>query len=253
MPPTVATDPRPGPVPPPDRRLLRYPRRSLVLLGGIPGAGKSTLLSRLYGLTGTEVRTVRSPDGVQVVDSLQSRNALAPWLDTVPYPAWRWVVHLLHYMRILLAMRHGGPVIVHETATRPAVRTLIGLSCRLARIEAHLLLIDADPAEARRGQAERGRMVTSRSFRTHGLRWRRLLDTCADGPAAVLSGARSLVLLDRTLARRVQRIQFGAEPAAPTAPTRRVLQCVPMYSAALLTALCAPRLRTGRDGGTMVA
>ncbi|PSK96408.1 AAA domain-containing protein [Murinocardiopsis flavida] len=240
MPPTVATDPCPGPVPSPDRRLLHYPRRSLVLLGGIPGAGKSTLLSRLYGLTGTEVRTVRSPDGVRVVDSQQSRNALAPWLGAVPYPAWRWVVHLLHYVRILLALCSGGPVIVHETATRPAVRTLISVVCRLARVEPHLLLLDAEPAEARRGQLERGRMVTSRSFRTHGLRWRRLLDRCADGPAAVLSGARSLVLLDRALARRVQRIRFGAGPDGPSDPSaaaRRVLQCVPVYSAALLMAL----------------
>ncbi|MFC4561624.1 AAA family ATPase [Nocardiopsis mangrovi] len=205
----AAAPPRPAAVPPP---VLHYPARSLVLLGGVPGAGKSTLLNRLYGLDGTETGTVRTREGVRVVDSQQSRNRLTPALRLVPYPWWRWVVHVLHYARVVAALRTGDPVIVHETGTRRAVRRLLGWHCRRASVEVHLVLIDVAPDEALRSQIERGRRVTAYSHRTHSRRWTRLLSACGSGPGAVLRGARSLELLDRAKARALGAIRFTSTP-----------------------------------------
>ncbi|MDA8368562.1 MAG: AAA family ATPase [Nocardiopsaceae bacterium] len=188
--------------------VLRYPPRSLVLVGGVPGAGKSTLLNRVYGLDGTETATACSAQGVRIVDSQQSRNLLTPRLRTVPYPAWRWAVHVMHHVRIVLALRSGNPVIVHEPGTRWTIRRLLAWYCRCFAAEAHLVLIDAAPEEALRGQVLRGRRVTSRSHRAHTRRWRRLLAACAKGPEAVVPGARSLVLLDREQARRLTAVEF---------------------------------------------
>lgn len=201
-----------------DEFVLRYPRRCLLLLGGLPGAGKSTLLGRLYGLSGTETATVRSADGVHVVDSLQSRNRLTPRLRAVPYPLWRWVTHLLHYLRVLTALRGGGPVIVHETGTRRPVRLLFALYCRLTGAELHLLFIDAAPAEARRGQLTRGRRVSRHSFRGHLRRWRALRRAVSRDPRRAVPEARSLVLLARPEAALLHRIDFGARRSAPRFP-----------------------------------
>ncbi|GLU46170.1 AAA family ATPase [Nocardiopsis ansamitocini] len=236
---TIRVSTHPLPAKPPKSHTLRYPRRSLVLLGGIPGAGKSTLINRLYGLTGTETSTVRTSDGVWIVDSLQSRNRLTPILRGVPYPSWRWVVHVLHYVRVVAALRGGGPVIVHEAATRGIIRRLIGLCCRAAGVQMHVLLIDADPREARQGQITRGRVITARSFRTHERRWRALIDACAG--ASTLPGSHSVVVLNRVRASGLRRIVFGARPAAGRSsygPAARVLTCPQVYSsAALLTTL----------------
>ncbi|GAA3735707.1 AAA family ATPase [Salinactinospora qingdaonensis] len=192
---------------------LCYPQRSLVLLGGIPGAGKSTLLNRLYGLNGTETATARTAEGVYVIDSQQSRNRLTPLLRHIPYVCWRWVVHVLHYVRIIAALRTGDPVVVHETGTRRLVRLLLGTYCRLVGAQAHVVLIDVDPADARRGQVHRGRMVTSRSFRSHARRWARLIDACALGAGRVLPWAASLTILDRPRAHRLTGIWFTSGAA----------------------------------------
>ncbi|WP_067974203.1 AAA family ATPase [Nocardiopsis trehalosi] len=216
----MPTSLRPAPAAPtalrtPPADVLRYPGRSLVLLGGVPGAGKSTLLNRLYGLDGTATATVRTSDGVRVVDSQQSRNRLTPLLRRVPYPAWRWVVHVLHYLRVAAALRTGDPVVVHETGTRRAVRRLLGWYCRRSGVGVHLLLIDVAPGEARRSQYARGRRVTARSHRAHTRRWRRVLAACGGGPGAVLPGSRSLLLVDRRRADRIGAIRFTAAPAPP--------------------------------------
>nr|WP_246422132.1 AAA family ATPase [Nocardiopsis mwathae] len=182
----------------------------MIVLGGVPGAGKSTLLRRLYGLEGTETRTSVTHDGVRIVDSQASRNRLTPWLRRVPYPAWRWAVHLLHVARVLLALRMGGPVIVHETATRGPVRWLLGWYCRLVGVGVHLVLIDVSPDEALSGQEARRRRVSARSNRAHTRRWRRLLAACARGPGAAVPGAVSLVLVDREGVARLSGIEFTA-------------------------------------------
>ncbi|QVJ00547.1 AAA family ATPase [Nocardiopsis eucommiae] len=185
-----------------------YPRRSLVLVAGVPGAGKSTLLRRLFGLRGDEARPVLTADGVRVIDSLQSRYQLRPLLARVPYPLWRWVVHVLHLAQVAAALC-GGPVVVHECGTRLPVRVLLALLCRFRRYEVHVLMIDATPEEARSGQNARGRRVTERSHRMHSRRWRRLRAATRHGPAAFAPGARSLLVLDRRQARELTWIRFG--------------------------------------------
>ncbi|WP_028648013.1 AAA family ATPase [Nocardiopsis sp. CNT312] len=190
-----------------------YPRRSLLLVAGVPGAGKSTLLRRLFGLREDEERTVLTAEGVRVIDSLQSRHQLGPLLGRVPYPLWRWVVHVLHLARLAAALR-GGPVVLHECGTRSPVRVLLALLCRLRRYELHVLMIDATPQEARNGQDARGRHVTERSHRAHSRRWRRLRTAARYGPTAFAPGARSLLTLNRCRARDLAWIRFGSRAPA---------------------------------------
>ncbi|WP_236574766.1 ATP-binding protein, partial [Nocardiopsis sp. FR26] len=171
-----------------------YPPRSLLLVTGVPGAGKSTLLRRLFGLHGNEEQTVLTAQGVRVIDSLQSRYRLGRLLGHLPYPLWRWTVHVLHLARTAAALR-GGPVVVHECGTRSPVRALLALLCRLRRYQMHVVMIDATPREARSGQDARGRRVSARSHRAHARRWRRLRAAARCGPAAFAPGARSLLAL----------------------------------------------------------
>ncbi|MUL41018.1 ATP-binding protein [Streptomonospora sp. PA3] len=193
-------------------RVLRYPAGTLLLVGGIPGAGKSTLLNRLFGLDGTETRPVQTPGGVRVIDSQQARNRLGRRLRALPYPVWRWVTHLLHYVRILRALHAGSlPAAVHITATHRSVMRLLGWYSRRRGVEVHLMLIDVDPQEAMRSQIERGRRLGPRSHRRHVRRWRRVLADCASGAEAVVPGARSLLLLERAAAPEIVEIRFTSE------------------------------------------
>ncbi|WP_160050964.1 ATP-binding protein [Nocardiopsis sp. FR4] len=194
-----------------------YPPRSLLLVTGVPGAGKSTLLRRLFGLHGNEEQTVLTAQGVRVIDSLQSRYRLRRLLGHLPYPLWRWTVHVLHLARTAAALR-GGPVVVHECGTRSPVRALLALLCRLRRYQMHVVMIDATPREARSGQDARGRRVSARSHRAHARRWRRLRAAARCGPAAFAPGARSLLALDRHRARELAWVRFG-----PCADTRAFL------------------------------
>ncbi|GAA0985844.1 AAA family ATPase [Nocardiopsis tropica] len=189
-------------------RGMVYPRRSLVLVSGVPGAGKSTLLRRLFGLRENEERTVLTAEGVRVIDSLQSRYRLGPLLGRIPYPLWRWVVHVLHLVRVAAALR-GGPVVLHECGTRSPVRVLLALLCRLRRYEMHVVMIDATPREARNGQDARGRRVSERSHRAHSRRWRRLRAATRRRPTAFAPGVRSLLALDRHRAQELAWIRFG--------------------------------------------
>jgi hypothetical protein len=204
-----------------DAFVLRYPRHSLLLVGGLPGAGKSTLLARLYGLSGRETAPVRTRDGVWVLDSLHARNRLTPYLRAVPYPLWRWATHLLHYVRVFAALRRRAPVVVHETGTRRTVRRLLALYCRITGAELHLLFVDATPAEARRGQDMRGRRVSERSFRTHQRRWLALRRAIARDPQQAVPEARSLVLVTRGEAACLHRIDFTGRAASRVVPAAR--------------------------------
>ena len=204
--------PAPGcadlPVPP------GFPPRSFVLLAGVPGAGKSTLLARMYGLHGHEEHTAIGADGERIVDSLQARRRLHRVFGRLPYPLWRWTVHLLHLVRVAAALR-GGPVIVHESGTRRPVRLLLALACRVRRYSVHVVVIDATPDEALDGQRARGRLVTRRSHRTHSRRWARLRRLRQRGPGAFVPGASTLLALDRSAAARLPRFRFAAEPPLP--------------------------------------
>ncbi|WP_238165519.1 AAA family ATPase [Kribbella caucasensis] len=171
------------------------------MLGGIPGAGKSTLLRRLFP-GGTE------DGGVRVFDSGWVRDRWRPVLGGVPYSWWRPVLHLTYYGLVLRAMRAGGPLVVHDCATRPWVRRLIGWRARRSGLAVHLVLLDVPEDVARSGQHARGRVVRSGSMDKHSRRWPRLLERAAEEPGRVVPGAASAVVLDRRGADQLEKISF---------------------------------------------
>jgi hypothetical protein len=180
-------------------RELRYAVDAVVLLAGIPGAGKSTLLRRLF--TG---------DGpVRVYDSERIRNRWMPALGFVPYAWWRPFVHLVYYVTVLSGMRRGGgPMVVHDCATRPWVRQLLGWRARRAGRPVHLILLDVPGDVARSGQAERGRVVRSGSMATHCRRWPEVLARAARDPGSVVPEAQTATVLSRREADALHRIRF---------------------------------------------
>jgi AAA domain len=195
---------------------LRYPRNSVVVLAGIPGAGKSTLLHRVFGTTGAETRPVHHASGVLVLDSEQARIHLGRRLGRVPYALWRPVTHLLQYTRIARALRSGEPVVVHDCGTRYWVPRLLRQWSAHQNVELHLVLLDVAPAVARAAQLERNRLVRATAFAAHCRRWQR---RTASGPAGLMPGAASAVVLDRASADRIQVIQLDSRPlTSPAGP-----------------------------------
>jgi predicted kinase len=182
---------------------LRYPRGSVVVVGGIPGAGKTTLLRRL---------AATQPDGAQVrvLDPeawrARLRRLLGAWL---PYRVYRPLVHLLYYASVARAVRQRGSLLVHETGTRPGVRRWL---CRLARRPVHWILLDVDLLSARRGQVDRGRVVRREALRGHWRRWQALREQLLDPGSAALaldSGClASCLLLDRRSASDLATVRF---------------------------------------------
>lgn len=167
------------------------PGRTLLLVAGMPGAGKTTLLAALPA----------RPD-VVVLDSDAFRSALAATLPVpraVPYAWVRPLVHLLHRFAVLRAACSGVPaVVVHLPATARGTRATVARLAALTRREAHLLWLDVDPAAARRGQNERGRVVPESLFDTHAARAAVSTAELRSGHAA---GFASVTLLDRRAAR----------------------------------------------------
>ncbi|TCM51743.1 AAA family ATPase [Kribbella sp. VKM Ac-2568] len=193
---------------PPDARQdpgiteLRYPADSVVVLAGIPGAGKSTLLRRLFPESAA----------VRVLDSERIRDRWKPVLGPIPYSVWRPLMHLTYYARVLRAIRGGGPLVVHECATRPWARQLIGRCARLSGLAVHLIMLDVPADVARLGQQSRARVVRPRSMAVHSRRWPELLDLAADDPGQVVPGAASAVILDRDQADLLRKITFTPRP-----------------------------------------
>lgn len=179
---------------------LQYPANSLVVLAGIPGAGKSTLLRRLFP----------DPDDRRVLDPEHLRARWMPILGTIPYAWWRPLLHLVHYIRVLRAIRAGGPLVLHDCATRPWVRYLVGRQARRSGLGVHLILLDVPEHAARTGQQTRGRVVASRSMTTHTHRWPHLLTKAAKHPGSVIPGARTAVVLTRPQASRLHKLTFGS-------------------------------------------
>jgi predicted kinase len=181
---------------------LRYSENAVVVLAGIPGAGKSTLLRRLF------------PDGaygeVLVLDSGDVRERWRPMLGVLPYSWWRPLIHLTHNVQVLRAMRGDGPVLVHECATRPWARRLIGWRARRSARPVHLILLDVPGEVARDGQQARGRVVRSRSMATHCRRWRQLVAQAANNPGHLVPGALSAIILTRRQANNLVKITFEA-------------------------------------------
>jgi hypothetical protein len=159
-------------------------RRVLVLVGGLPGAGKTSLLARLLG-TG--------PAGTRGLDSEQVAARLHDLGVRLPYRLLRPVVHALHRGRVRRVL--GGPqpvVVLTDPLTSGRRRATVLRSARRAGREIRLLLLDVDPAEARRGQLDRRRQLGSRAMARHVRRWRTALEQARttgrlDGVPAVVA------------------------------------------------------------------
>jgi predicted kinase len=136
---------------------VHVPGRTLVLVAGIPGSGKSTLLAGL------------APDEHTVVlDSDAHRAALREVLHPLPYGWYRPLVHLWHRLSVLVAAFSSIPtVVVHLPATAAGTRAAVLRLAALTSRAPHLLWLDVDPATARAGQADRGRLVPGSSFARH--------------------------------------------------------------------------------------
>ncbi len=179
-----ATGPAPtgDPTAPADRRVL-------VLVGGLPGAGKTRLLGRLLGTSA----------GARGLDSEQVAAALHRWGLRLPYRLLRPVVHVVHRLRVRAVLRGGSPVVVlTDPLTSPRRRASLLRSARRAGREVRLVLLDAAPEEARRGQLDRRRTISERSMARHVRRWRAALQRLA-APGGV-PGATAVVVVDRAAA-----------------------------------------------------
>lgn len=175
---------------------LRYPAGDLLLVTGLPGSGKSTLMRRC----------VRAP----LIDSQLVREEYAARLPArLPYAFYRPLARLAHYRRLRRAVLDGGALAVHDCGTQPWVRAwLVRVAARQGR-RVHLLLLDADPAEALDGQRRRGRGVSRYAFARHlaaVARLRRRILAAGRPPA----GCASAVVLDRAAARALREIDFTA-------------------------------------------
>ena len=125
----------------------------------MPGAGKSTLLAGLPAGPGTGRCSTRRPTG----------PPCSRLLPGVPYAWYRPLVHLWHRLAVLLAALSEQPDAWWCTC-RPPTSGPGSAVARLARLtgrSAHLLWLHVDPAEARRGQLARGRVVPEPSFAAH--------------------------------------------------------------------------------------
>ncbi|NGN92343.1 ATP-binding protein [Nocardioides sp. KC13] len=141
-------------------------RPHLLLLGGVPGAGKSTLIRQVAD---------RHPD-VRTLDPETVTRWLATRLPEVPYRLYRPLVHLWHTIATLVLVLVGPTVghrtlLVHDPATRPGRRELLGRIAHARGWRTSLVMIDVPRVAAIDGQHERGRLVSSGSFDRHWHRW----------------------------------------------------------------------------------
>ena len=133
-----------------------------------------------------------------------------PALRGIPYAVWRPLMHLIHYVLVVRAIRRGrDSLVVHDCATRPWVRQLIGRAARRAGRPLQLILLDVPADVARIGQHARDRVVPSGSMATHSRRWPVLRELAAADPGRVIPGAETAVILNRREANRLTRITFG--------------------------------------------
>ncbi|MER7608030.1 AAA family ATPase [Nocardioides sp. NPDC127503] len=141
-------------------------RAHLLLLGGVPGAGKSTL-----------IRDVASRrHDVRTLDSETPGRWLAARLPEVPYRLYRPLVHLWHALATLVLVLLGSTadrptLLVHDPATRPGRRELLGRIAHARGWRTSLVMIDVPRVAAIDGQYERGRLVRTDAFERHWDRW----------------------------------------------------------------------------------
>lgn len=186
---------------------LALPGRTLLLVAGMPGAGKSTLLAGLP-----------HRPGLVVLDSDAYRAVLRAALGSLPYAAYRPLVHLWHRLAVVVAACSAATtVVVHLPATDAGTRAAVARLAALTGRSAHLLWLHVDPAEARAGQRERGRVVPGASFAGHVRHAEATTAQLRAGGAA--PGWADVTLLDRAAARAGIRLCTGSEPGA--APVER--------------------------------
>jgi adenylylsulfate kinase-like enzyme len=162
--------------------------RALVLVAGMPGAGKSTLLAGL-----------RRDPGIVVLDSDDHRVALARRFPRLPYRRYRALVHLRHRAAVVrAALSDASTVVVHLPATSTVLRSAVALVAAMTGRTAHLLWLHVDPAEALRGQRDRGRLIPSASFAGHVRRAAATTVALREGRAI---GWRTVTVADRSAAR----------------------------------------------------
>ncbi len=178
------------------------PGRALLLVAGMPGAGKSTLLR------GLPVRP-----GLRVLDSDRYRDRLGAALRPLPYRWYRPLVHLWHRLGVVAAALSTAPtVVVHLPATGAGTRAVVARLARLTGRTPHLLWLHVDPAEALRGQRERGRVVPGSSFAGHAER--AAAATARLRAAAAAPGWATVTVLDRDTARSGLVLDTGPDPDA---------------------------------------
>jgi GTPase SAR1 family protein len=162
---------------------LTFSSDAVVVVAGMPGAGKTTLIRRAV-----------DPAVARVVDTDdRPRRAPAP------------VLYAVHYARVLAAILGRRPAVIHSRGTHAGLRRTIAPLAALRGRPAHLILLDAERAEAEAGQRARGRTIAPAKMDRQATRWRRLV-------AAVprREGWASIVVLDREQAARTCAIEFTA-------------------------------------------
>jgi len=179
--------------------VLRYPANALLVVAGLPGAGKSTLIRRILARR-VDVTTL-DPETIR-------RRWQRALTTTRGYRLYRPLVHLEHYVRLLLALRAPGALVVHDTATRGWVRRALAWLAARAGRPAHLLFLDVAPQEAERAQRARGRRVPPRAMRRHARAWAAIRPR-VQRPGATAAGYASTTVLDRSAAARLDAVRFG--------------------------------------------
>jgi AAA domain len=164
---------------------LTFASDAVVVVAGMPGAGKTTLIRRAVDRV-----------GARVVDTDDHRRAPGPFR------------YLAHYARILAAVAGRRPVVIHSRGTHAGPRRGIAVLAALRGRPAHLIMVDAERAEAEAGQRARGRTVGRAEMDRQARRWRRLVAARPSG-----EGWASVTVLDRRTAAAIGAIEFAPAPA----------------------------------------
>lgn len=190
----------------------------LVLVGGVPGSGKTTAIARATD----DLAHVAAVDPEHVSWWLRSR------LPGVPYRGYRWLVHLVHTLRVLVHLldgpRAGRRLVIHDPGTRLVRRRLFLGLARLAGWRTLSLYVDVDRPAAQDGQRQRGRVV--RSFDEHWQSWQQLR------PVLVASSRPEPGRLTRPPLAPAQPAVGGSSGTEPVVLTERT------HAADVLRALC---------------
>jgi len=191
--------------------LLSYPADAVVVVSGLPGSGKSTLLRRWsHAVPAVDPRDVH----------VACESLMPEWL---PYAVYRPWARLEHFRWLQVAVRGGGPLLVHDCGSRPWLRRWLARAAGRQGRELHLVLLDVGATAALAGQQARGRWAAPRVFARHRRGLDRLLralsEHTAPGPEAgtvpgAVAEATSVVLLDQASRQHVTA-EFGPHRRRP--------------------------------------